>query len=75
LRDGALKPEGSDGFACVVIGAPTEARARLLAATDESKTAGGGRMEIVLGRGRRVVVGPDVDAAALRRVLDVMERR
>ena len=34
----------------------------------------GGRMDIVLRRGCRVIVGSDVDAAALRRVLDVLER-
>ena len=34
-----------------------------------------GRMEIVLAGGRRVVVGADVDAAALARVVDVLERR
>ncbi|WP_407530459.1 IS66-like element accessory protein TnpA [Methylobacterium oryzisoli] len=34
-----------------------------------------GRMVIVLGRGRRVVVDAGVDAAALARVLDVLERR
>lgn len=34
-----------------------------------------GRMLIVLGRGRRVVVDAEVDAAALARVLDVLERR
>ncbi len=75
LRDGALKREGSDGFASVVLGELAEARPRPLAPMGESRTAGGGRIEIVLGRGRRIVVGPDVDAAALRRVLDVMERR
>jgi transposase len=32
-------------------------------------------MEIVLAGGRRVVVGADVDAAALARVVDVLERR
>ena len=37
--------------------------------------SGDDRMEIVLGRGRRVVVGAGVDAAALARVLDVLERR
>ena len=36
--------------------------------------AGCGRMVIVLPGGRRVIVGSDVDAAALRRVLDVLER-
>jgi len=33
-----------------------------------------GRMVIVLSGTRRVIVGSDVDAAALRRVLDVLER-
>ncbi len=37
--------------------------------------AGGGRMEIVISGGRRVIVGSDVDPAALRRVLDVLDRR
>jgi len=36
---------------------------------------GEGRMEIVLGRGRRIIVDPGVDAVALARVLDVLERR
>jgi transposase len=35
----------------------------------------GGRMEIVLAATRRIIVGADVDAAALGRVLDVLERR
>jgi len=34
-----------------------------------------GRMAIVLSAGRRVIVRSDVDPAALRRVLDVLERR
>ena len=34
-----------------------------------------GRMEIVLTRGRRVIVDNDVDAAALGRVLAVLERQ
>jgi hypothetical protein len=32
-------------------------------------------MEIELGIGRRIVIGADVDAAALARVLSVLERR
>ena len=36
---------------------------------------GDDRIEIVLARGRRVIVGAGVDAAALARVLDVLERR
>jgi transposase len=34
-----------------------------------------GRMEIVLSRARRVIVGRDVDLVALARVIDVLERR
>jgi transposase len=33
------------------------------------------RIEIVLGRVRRLIVGAGFDAAALARVLDVLERR
>jgi transposase len=36
---------------------------------------GDDQIEIVLARGRRIVVGSGVDAAALSRVLDVLERR
>lgn len=32
-----------------------------------------GRMEIVVGPGRRVIVGADVDPAALARVIAVLE--
>jgi transposase len=35
----------------------------------------GGRMEVVSASGRRIIVGPDVDAAALLRVLEAIERR
>jgi len=34
-----------------------------------------GRMEIALANGRRIVVGMDVDADALARVVEVLERR
>lgn len=34
-----------------------------------------GRMEIVVANGRRLIVDAEVDAAALGRVLDVLERR
>jgi transposase len=34
-----------------------------------------GRIEIVLGGGCRIIVGKDVDTAALRRIVDVLERR
>lgn len=35
---------------------------------------GRGRMEVVLHGGRRVIVGPDVDAAALARVVSALEQ-
>ena len=38
-------------------------------------TAASGRMVIVLGQGRRIVVDASVDAQALARVLAVLERR
>lgn len=41
----------------------------------EHCTDGGGAMEIRLPNGRRVTVGPDVDAEALGRVLAVLEGR
>jgi len=40
-----------------------------------SDAVGCGRMEIVLVNGRRIVVDGSVDAAALDRVVDVLERR
>ncbi|MDE2498566.1 MAG: transposase [Alphaproteobacteria bacterium] len=45
---------------------------------DERKSAPScsvGRIEIVLDRGRRIIVGKDVDTAALQRIVDVLERR
>lgn len=34
----------------------------------------GGRVEIVTGNGRRLIVGPDVDLAALVRLVEALER-
>jgi transposase len=42
---------------------------------DSPARLGGGRMVIILSGGCRVIVGSDVDGAALGRVLDVLERR
>jgi hypothetical protein len=39
------------------------------------ETVGGGRMEIVITTGRRIIVGSDVDARALARVVAVLEKR
>ena len=66
---------GRAAFAPVVVEEPPEDRPRLPAPPGIKATSSSGRIEIILGRGRRVVVGPDVDAAALRRVLDALESR
>ena len=55
------------GFARVVLAAEVEPP---VAATPTS-----GQMVIVVGRDRRVIVDASVDAAALARVLQVLERR
>jgi transposase len=39
------------------------------------KSASSGRMEIMIGGDRRVIVNADVDGAALARVLEVLSRR
>ena len=67
VREGEIT-ERSGSFDCafapiVVSGSPP------LGAVD------GGRMEIVLLSGRRIVVDARVDAAALDRVVNVLERR
>jgi transposase len=55
------------GFAWVVLAAEVEPA---VAATSTR-----GQMVIVVGRDRRVIVDAGVDAAALARVLQVLERR
>ena len=75
LRDGSLKQAVGDHFASVVIGAPAESSPRLPAPRREMRTGDGCRIEIVLGRGRRVLVGSNVDVEVLRLVIDVLEHR
>ena len=61
-----ISPQGEQsGFARVVLAAEPA-----VAATPTS-----GQMVIVVGRDRRVIVDAGVDAAALARVLQVLERR
>lgn len=68
-RAGALgEPKASPSFVQATI---VESAA---APAPQSET-GPGRMEIVVASGRRVIVAADVDAAALARVLDVLEGR
>ena len=55
------------GFARVVLAAEVEPAV--------AATSTGGQMVIVVGMDRRVIVDAGVDAAALARVLQVLERR
>jgi transposase len=66
-------PEAVPGFVpAVIVEPPTSARPKTVSSCVKP---GDDRIEIVLARGRRVIVGAGVDAAALSRVLDVLERR
>ena len=77
-REGNLVAEDVPGFVPAVIGADSSGAAAAettLPPTDDPGTRpSSGRMVIVLSGGDRVIVGNDVDAAALRRVLDVLGR-
>jgi transposase len=55
--------------------APPEPGPESLLPQSDRKARAAGRMEIVLSGARRVIVGSDVDAAALMRVIDALERR
>ena len=67
LRDGRLSGGEVGAFVPVRV-------TRDGAAGGTAPSSRAGRMEIVLGPGARVVVDATVDAAALARVLDVLER-
>ena len=80
-RDGRLVGEDEEpGFVPAIV-APDSPRAAPVAETqssppdDPGARPSSGRMVIVLSGGCRVIVGSDVDAAALRRVLNVLEQR
>jgi transposase len=70
-REGLLGDSAAPAFI------PARIVATEVAAAGSAPTSlpSGGRMEIVLAETRRIVVGADVDAAALARVLDVVARR
>ena len=70
-RDGRLVEDGSVEFAPVVIASSLPERVALPLADAPSS----GRMEIVLDNGRRVIVDASVRAAALARVIKVLDRR
>ena len=62
-------PDDTAGFVPAVIGAAP------VAAVPAMPQSPVGRMEIALAGGHQVIVGADVDAAALARVIKVLERR
>jgi transposase len=64
--------DGAQGFAPAVIVPEKQGPAAVLSA---SVAVAVGRMEIVLAGARRVIVDKEVDAAALARVIEVLERR
>jgi transposase len=78
-RGGTLVGEDVPGFVPAVIAADspqtTVAEMPSPPSDDPATRASGGRMVIVLSGGCRVIVGSDVNTAALRRVLEVLERR
>jgi transposase len=80
-REGKLVGEDEGpGFVPAIV-APDGPREATVAETQSTPSDGsaarpsGGRMVIVLSGGCRVIVGNDVDAAALRRVITALERR
>lgn len=77
-REGGLIAEEDAAFVPAVI-APESPGEPVIAEApppdDRPACRGSGRMVIVLSGGNRVIVGNDVDAAALRRVLDALVGR
>jgi len=60
------------GFVALALPAPSPTSSKPAAS---SRRAGEDRIEIVLACGYRLIVGKDVDGAALGRIVDVLERR
>ena len=79
-REGKLVEDEGPGFVPAIV-APDNPRETPVAeaqsppSDDSPARASSGRMVLVLAGGRRVIVDRDVNGAALRRVLDVLERR
>ena len=79
-REGKLVLNGNvDGFVPAIITAEERAHEPSLNSGSATPSCGlpppGGRIEIVLTHGDRVIVGTDVDAAALARVIEALSRR
>ena len=71
FREGLLRAEGALGFTPLQI-APDAPR--LVPAEACRSQAGHDRIEVVLTNGRRLVIGAEIDLAALARLVQVLER-
>ena len=76
-REGKLVLNGDTGFVPAIVGEPDAVAPAARVASSEVGSAvhRAGRIEIVLGEPRRVIVEGAVDALALGQVLDVLEQR
>ena len=70
----ADRSDAAPGFVPAVI-VPEPPAAAAPQASSRGPQPGDDRIEIVLTRGRRIIVGSGVDVTALSRILDVLERR
>ena len=70
--EGRLGDECPVKFTPLVISPEPLAAAPAVAAKPRQR---GGRIEIALSNGRRLIVGPDVDAAAVARLADALDPR
>ena len=72
VREGAIEEAGCGSLDCVFAPVVLTGGSR---GSPPSGAIGCGRMEIVLISGRRIVVDASVDAAALGRIVNVLERQ
>lgn len=75
LKVERVAPESAPAFVPAVLVPEPAARSEPTPRRRRPRQAVQGRMVIEVGRGRRVVVDDAVDAEALARVLDVLDRR
>ena len=68
--EGRLGDEGPVTFTPLVMAPEPPAAPPTVAAKQRQR---GGRIEIALSNGRRLIVGPDVDAAAVARLADALD--